>query len=153
MSSILVWLALLVALGALGYAWLQSRTIDTINRRLDRYNKALFDAGDEIRTLREQLDATATQLRIEIKKQNGQALFTPDMSVKEAQMVHPNAQRVMASLHLGGCITCAEDSLAKASHDHGVDLNLLLTHLNHLADNEALSLQDLPKAPNVQLEF
>ena len=153
MTSILVWFALLVALGALGYTWLQSRTLDTINRRLDRYNKALFDAGDEIRSLREQLDATAAQLRIEIKKQSGQAIFTPDMSVKEAQMAHPNAQRVMASLHLGGCSTCAEDSLSKATRDHGVDLNLLLTHLNQLAANEALGLQDLPKAPNVQLEF
>lgn len=153
MNSILVWLALLVALGALAYAWLQSRAIDTINRRLDRYNKALFDAGDEIRSLREQLDTTAAQVRIEIKKQSGQTIFTPDMSVKEAQMVHPNAQQVMASLHLGGCSTCAEDSLAKASHDHGVDLNLLLSHLNKLADNNTFSLEDLPKAPNVQLEF
>ena len=153
MSSILGWLALLLALSASVYTWLQSRTIDTINRRLDRYNKALFDASDEIRSLRAELESTAAQLRIEIKKQSGQSIFTPEMSVKAAQMAHPHAQQIMSSLHLGGCSTCAEDSLAKASHDHGVDLDLLLTHLNQLADNEALTLQNLPKAPNVQLEF
>lgn len=153
MNSILGWLALLLALGTGIYAWLQSRTIDTINRRLDRYNKALFDASDEIRSLREELESTAAQLRIEIKKQSGQSIFTPEMSVKAAQRAHPQAQQIMASLHLGGCSTCAEDSLAKASHDHGVDLELLLTHLNQLANNATLPLQDLPKAPNVQLEF
>lgn len=153
MNAMLTGLSLLIAGIALVYAWLQSRTISTINRRLDRYNKSLFDAGDEIRKLNEALENTAAQLRIEIKKNAGQAIFSPDMSVKEAQMAHPQAQQVMERLHLGGCSSCAEDSLAKASRDHGVELQLLLTHLNKLTNGETLKLMDLPKLPNVQFEM
>ncbi len=153
MMTLLTWLSFLLAIGAIVYAWRQSHTIHTINRRLDRYNRALFDAGDEIRKLSEALETTAAQLRIEIKKNSGKSIFTPEMSVKEAQMAHPQAQQVMERLHLGGCSSCAEDSLAKASHDHGVDTQLLLTSLNKLANGEPLKLMDLPKLPNVQLEI
>ncbi len=153
MNNLITWLSLLIAAGALLYTWWQSRTIDTINRRLDRYNKALFDVGDEMRELSEKLENTTAQLRIEIKKNSGKSIFTPEMSVKEAQMAHPQAQQVMERLHLGGCSSCAEDSLLKASRDHGVDTQLLLTSLNKLANGEPLKLMDLPKLPNVQLEI
>ena len=153
MNNLITWLSLLIAAGALLYTWWQSRTIDTINRRLDRYNKALFDVGDEMRELSEKLENTTAQLRIEIKKNSGKSIFTPEMSVKEAQMAHPQAQQVMERLHLGGCSSCAEDSLLKASRDHGVDTQLLLTSLNKLANGEPLKLLDLPKLPNVQLEI
>lgn len=153
MISLIPWLSLILALVAFGYAWMQSRTIATINRRLDRYNKALFDAGDEIRQLNEALENTAAQLRIEIKKNAGLSIFTPEMSVKEAQMAHPQAQAVMERLYLGGCSSCAEDSLVKASRDHGVDIQLLLTNLNKLANGEAIHVMDLPKLPNVHLEI
>lgn len=153
MMTFLTWLSLLVAVGAIVYAWLQSRTIDTINRRLDRYNKALFEANEEVRKLSETVENTAAQLRIEIKKNVGQSIFTPEMSVKEAQMAHPQAQIVMERLHLGGCSSCAEDSLSKASFDHGVDINILLTNLNKLADGKELNLIDLPKLPNIQFEL
>ncbi len=153
MNNLITWLSLLIAVGALLYTWWQSRTIDTINRRLDRYNKALFDVGDEMRELSEKLENTTAQLRIEIKKNSGKSIFTPEMSVKEAQMAHPQAQQVMERLHLGGCSSCAEDSLLKASRDHGVDTQLLLTSLNKLANGEPLKLMDLPKLPNVQLEI
>lgn len=153
MNNLITWLSLLIAAGALLYTWWQSRTIDSINRRLDRYNKALFDVGDEMRELSEKLENTTAQLRIEIKKNSGKSIFTPEMSVKEAQMAHPQAQQVMERLHLGGCSSCAEDSLLKASRDHGVDTQLLLTSLNKLANGEPLKLMDLPKLPNVQLEI
>ena len=153
MNNLITWLSLFIAAGALLYTWWQSRTIDSINRRLDRYNKALFDVGDEMRELSEKLENTTAQLRIEIKKNSGKSIFTPEMSVKEAQMAHPQAQQVMERLHLGGCSSCAEDSLLKASRDHGVDTQLLLTSLNKLANGEPLKLMDLPKLPNVQLEI
>lgn len=153
MSSIVAWIGLLIGLAAGLYAWTQSKTIDSMNRRLDRYNKALFDAGDEIRTLREELSTTAAQLRIEIKKNAGEAIFSPRMSVKDAQMAHPMAQQVMSNLRLGGCSTCADDSLDKAAHDHGVNLDVLLTNLNKLAVGQALDPIVMLKAPNVQLEI
>ncbi len=153
MSSIVAWIGLLIGLAAAAYAWMQGRTIDSMNRRLDRYNKALFDAGDEMRSLREELNNTTAQLRIEIKKNAGEAIFSRRMSVKEAQMTHPLAEQVMANLRLGGCSTCADDSLDKAAHDHGVNLELLLTNLNKLAAGQVLDPIVMIKAPNVQLEI
>ena len=48
--------ALLAALLALAYAWRLHAELDRAAARLDRYNKALFDAGEELRQLRERLD-------------------------------------------------------------------------------------------------
>lgn len=44
--------ALLIAVAALFYAWRLHKEVDRAAARLDRYNKALFDAGEEIRRLR-----------------------------------------------------------------------------------------------------
>ncbi len=49
-------MALLVALAALAYAWRLHTELDRAASRLDRYNKALFDAGEELRQVRERLD-------------------------------------------------------------------------------------------------
>ena len=48
--------ALLVALAALAYAWRLHTELDRAAARLDRYNKALFDTGEELRQVRERLD-------------------------------------------------------------------------------------------------
>ncbi len=44
--------ALLIAAAALFYTWRLHKEVDRAAARLDRYNKALFDAGEEIRRLR-----------------------------------------------------------------------------------------------------
>jgi len=56
-----VWVslaALLVAVAALFYTWRLHKEVDRAAARLDRYNKALFDAGEEIRRLRALLDSS-----------------------------------------------------------------------------------------------
>ncbi len=55
MTVWIAWAALVVALGALGYGWKLSYEVAATRRRLDRYNKALFDANDEIARLRDEL--------------------------------------------------------------------------------------------------
>jgi hypothetical protein len=55
MVNVVSGVALLAALLALAYAWRLHHELDRATARLDRYNKALFDAGEELRQLRELL--------------------------------------------------------------------------------------------------
>jgi hypothetical protein len=55
MASVLSVVSLLVAGLALLYAWRLHKELDRATARLDRYNKALFDAGEELRQVRELL--------------------------------------------------------------------------------------------------
>jgi hypothetical protein len=55
MADVLSVAALLAALLSLLYAWRLHKELDRATARLDRYNKALFDAGEELRQLRAQL--------------------------------------------------------------------------------------------------
>jgi hypothetical protein len=62
MANVLSVVALLIAVLALLYAWRLQTELDRATSRLDRYNKVLFDAGEELRLLREHLaDAGMTQ--------------------------------------------------------------------------------------------
>jgi hypothetical protein len=56
MAEWLSAVALLIAVFALLYAWRLHKELDRATARLDRYNKALFDDGEELRRLRRQLD-------------------------------------------------------------------------------------------------
>jgi hypothetical protein len=63
MELVGVIIALLAAAVALLYAWLLQREVDRTAARLDRYNKALFQANDEIRQLREHVVALSAQVQ------------------------------------------------------------------------------------------
>jgi hypothetical protein len=159
MPTILIFLSLVVAFVALGYAWKLQQELGQATRRLDRYNRALFDANDELRRLREEMTTNMAQLRVEIMQTTGRSQFTSEMTVREAQLLHPQAQQVLAGLHLGGCSSCAiepDDTLSKVSVDHGVDLVLLLANLNALVQPNHVTSDNglqLLKLPNVALEF
>jgi hypothetical protein len=56
MAELLSVVALLAALLALLYARRLHAELDRAGSRLDRYNKALFDAGEELRRLRQKVD-------------------------------------------------------------------------------------------------
>jgi ABC-type transporter Mla subunit MlaD len=147
-------LALLVSMVALAYAWRLQQELGSVTRRLDRYNKALFDASDELRRLREEAAATSAQLRAEIKRNRGGLLFEPSMTVREAQMLHPQVQQIMAGLHLGGCSSCAVDpdeTLAQACADQGRDVTQVVDQLNRLLHPVAGNGHAPVKIPNVEL--
>jgi hypothetical protein len=81
------------------------------------------------------------------------------MTVREAQLVHPQVQQVLAGFHLGGCSSCAvdpDDTLAEICAGQGQDLNLLIQNLNLLLDggngHNGAALQPV-KIPNVELNF
>ncbi|HRW47824.1 MAG TPA: hypothetical protein P5333_09925, partial [Caldilinea sp.] len=109
MATVLSIVALVVALLAMAYAWKLNRELDTARGRLDRYNRALFNAEEAIRTLRADLETAQSELRIELLKRTGDARFEPTMTVREAQLMHPQAQQILAGYHLGGCSSCAVD--------------------------------------------
>jgi hybrid cluster-associated redox disulfide protein len=157
MTPLIAWLALAAALAAGLYAWRLSAELATATRRLDRYNKALFDANDELRRLRETLEEETAHLRVELRRSQGATAFAPEMTVREALLLHPQAEQVLASFHLGGCSHCAVepgDTLAAAAAQHGVDLQALLGNLNLLTAGQNGSAAPQPvKLPNVVLEL
>ena len=159
MLTVVAWVALLTALGALGMVWKLNGELATATRRLDRYNKALFDAADEVRRVRESTQTEIATRTAALRRQTGEAAFTPEMTVRAALVTHPQAEQVLAAFHLGGCSHCAvepDDTLANACAEHGVDATALVANLNLLMDGQANGRSAAPvlvKLPNVQLEL
>jgi hypothetical protein len=155
-----IWLALLIGIVALGYAWRLQQDLARVTRRLDRYNRALYDANDQIRRLEEELADTAVQLRVELGRQQPAALtFTPKMTVRAALAVHPQVEQILAGFHLGGCSSCAvvpDATLTQACREQGRDLEQLLQTLNALiaasADSVGPQLKPV-KIPNVEFSL
>ena len=164
MPTLLSIVALVVALLAIAYAWKLNRELDSARGRLDRYNRALFNAEGSIRTLRAELETTRIELRVELLKRTGSARFAPEMTVREAQMLHPQAQQILAGYHLGGCSSCAiddGDTLAAICQSSGIAPATLLSDLNRLLEGprpgdaehqNGVHFQPV-KIPNVHLDL
>ncbi len=159
MLTMVTWVALLAALVALGLVWKLNGELATATRRLDRYNRALFEAADEIRQVRESTAAELAGLRGLVRRQAGEAVFTPELTVREALATHPQVEQVLAGFHLGGCSHCAvepDDTLGNVCVQHGLDATVLLSNLNLLVSgptNGHAAAPVLVKLPNVQLEL
>ncbi len=157
MATIIAWLALGVALAALAYAWKLNQELETASRRLDRYNKALFDTNDELRRVQERIQDETARLRVALRHQGTSPAFTPDMTVREALLMHPQTDQVLAAFHLGGCDHCAvepDETLAQVSAQAGIDVQQLVGNLNQLVSQSAPNGEPhLVKLPNVALEF
>lgn len=159
MGTVISWLALMIGGIALAYAWKLQQELNTATRRLDRYNRALFDANDQMRQLREELVATGAKLRVELQQRTGTIAFQPEMTVREAQLLHPQAQQILAGFHLGGCSSCAvepDETLATVAANSGLELDVLLKNLNLLVERGHTqrngALQPV-KIPNVELSL
>ncbi|MEZ4735272.1 MAG: hypothetical protein R3E79_49895 [Caldilineaceae bacterium] len=160
MGTLISWVGLCIALVAVAYAWKLQQELHIASRRLDRYNRALFDANDEIRKLREDFDATLAQVRAEMRLSQGiSARFNAKMTVQEAMALHPQVGQLLASFHLGGCNSCAvdpTDTLADICRENGRDLAQVLQSLNYLmttAQAQPTGQPQLIKVPNVELSF
>lgn len=157
MATIIAWLALGVALAALGYAWKLNQELEIAGRRLDRYNKALFDANDELRRLQERLQDESARLRVALRQQSGGSIFSPEMTVREALLMHPQTEQVLARFHIGGCDHCAvapDQTLAQVSEQAGIDVQQLVGTLNLLVSHPSANGEpQLIKLPNVALDI
>lgn len=150
--------ALLVALVALGYAWKLNRELDGARERLDRYNRSLFKVEESIRTLRGEIEDTATRLHVEMLRRSGDAQFSAQMTVREAALLHPQAQQILAGFHLGGCSSCAvepDETLSDICSSRGVSESELLTNLNQLLGGgiNGGNQPQFVKIPNVHLDL
>lgn len=161
METGLTIVALLIGLAGLGYAWLVRQDLDKATRRLDRYNRALYDASDQIRKLEERQAATVAELRAEIAHSSGKASFRPAMSVRESYALHPQAQEILAAYHMGGCSSCAvelDDTIAQVCTNAGVDVGQVIRDLNSLlavqqSANGYANGNQRVKLPNLSLEM
>ena len=159
MGTIVSGLALLMSLAAVGYAWKLQQELQGATRRLDRYNRALYSANDDLRQLREELSETKAQLRVELMQGQNGRVFTPATTVREAQLLHGQAAQVLAGYHLGGCSSCAVEpdaTLAEICQEQGRDLAQLLATLNGLRqahNGQAIDQIQPLKLPNVELAF
>jgi hypothetical protein len=160
MGTMMNWLALIIALIAVAYAWKLHQELRTATRRLDRYNRALFDANDEVRKVREAMTAELAGVRAAMQLPVGaQSFFEPQMKVRDAVTIHPQAEQILAAFHLGGCNSCAidpNDTLAAVCQENGRDLSQLLQNLNLLvvnANGQPNGAMPSVKLPNVELSF
>ncbi len=63
--------------------------------------------------------------------------FTLDMTVGEAMKLHPKAQFVFASYHLGGCSHCAigeHETIEQVCYGYGIPPDDLMESLNSLLE-------------------
>ncbi len=135
MGTVFTVIALLLGLAALVYAWMVRQDLDKATGRLDRYNRALYDANDQIRRLEERHAADMAELRAEIARSSGKAAFRPSMTVRESYALHPQAQEILAAYHMGGCSSCAvelDDTVAKVCANAGSDVGQVIKDLNLL---------------------
>lgn len=160
MGLILSWVAIPLALVAIGYGWKLQQEMSTATRRLDRYNRALFDANDEIRKVREELADVQAFVQAQMHLSGGvNTPFMPQTTVREALAIHPQAEQILAAFHLGGCNSCAvnpADTLAAICRENGRDLPQLLQNLNLLVATTQQQTKGQPqriKVPNVEVSF
>ncbi len=70
--------------------------------------------------------------------EGGAGEFTLDMTVGEAMKLHPKAQFVFASYHLGGCSHCAiseHETIEQVCYGYGIPPDDLLESLNNLLED------------------
>jgi hypothetical protein len=157
MGTTLAVVALLLAVMGLVYAWTLSQGLAQATRRLDRYNRALFEASEEIRRLREDHAQQLATLRGEVARASGKAVFSHEMTVREIYALHPQAQDVLARFHMGGCSSCAinpDDQLDQLCRASGLGVEDVVGTLNGLLGSNGNSVRNgeiqRVKLPNVE---
>jgi hybrid cluster-associated redox disulfide protein len=144
--------ALIVAVVALVMAFLGMRRASTLQERLDRAMSAVFEMRSALNETNQKLDTKLFDLRLDLRRQGGETIFTPKMTIAEAMDVHPKVNEVLASFHLGGCSRCAVsdvDTIEGACQTYGIDQAALMDALNSLASGDSGGSTGPVKAPNI----
>ena len=79
------------------------------------------------------------------------AHFSKDMTVEQAFRTHAGARRVFAKFHLGGCSHCAiseTETVEQVSEGYGIPLDMLMSELERLYEQPALSVGDQVRLPD-----
>jgi hybrid cluster-associated redox disulfide protein len=148
--------ALIVAAVALVVAFLGMRRASTLQERLDRAMSAVFEMRSALNETNEKLDAKLFDLRLDLRHQSGETIFTPKMTIAEAMDVHPKVNEVLASFHLGGCSSCAVsdvDTIEGACQTYGIDQAALMGALNGLTSGSSGGSAAPSGSPKVKVSF
>lgn len=127
--------ALIVAIAALLGAFLTARRVATLQERLDRTTSQLAELRTSTSETIGELQDKVNELRLQVRRQSGQPIFDPRMTIADAMNVHPKVAEVLANFHLGGCSHCAVsdvDTIEGACQTYGIDQAALMNALNGL---------------------
>ncbi|MGE5602017.1 MAG: hypothetical protein ACM30E_03140 [Nitrososphaerales archaeon] len=127
--------ALIVAVLALLGAFLAVRRAGSLQERLDRTTGELHELRSATHGALEDIQNKLNDLHLQARRQSGQTIFDPSMTISEAMSVHPKVVDVLASFHLGGCSHCAVsdvDTIEGACQTYGIDQAALMNALNGL---------------------
>jgi hybrid cluster-associated redox disulfide protein len=148
--------ALIVAVLALLGAILAVRRAGSVQERLDRTTGELHELRSTTSAALEEMQDKLNDLHLQARRQSGQAIFDPRMTISEAMSVHPKVVDVLASFHLGGCSHCAVsdvDTIEGACQTYGIDQAALMSALNDLVGGGSggtLQRQDTGLAATLQ---
>ena len=149
-------IALIAALLALIVAFFAMRRAGALAGRADRAANSVLELRSALNETNDKLDSALTDLRFEQRRQAGETIFTPKMTIAEAMQVHPRVSDVLASFHLAGCSHCAVsdvDTIEGACQTYGIDQAALMGALNALAGGASGGSAGPAKTPNVKVSF
>jgi hybrid cluster-associated redox disulfide protein len=127
--------ALIVAVLALVGAFVAARRAAMLQEKLDRTTSQLHELRSATNATVEQLQGKVNEVSLQMRRQAGQPIFDPRMTIADAMGVHPKVVDVLASFHLGGCSHCAVsdvDTIEGACQTYGIDQASLMKALNGL---------------------
>ena len=149
-------IALIAAVLALIVAFFAIRRAGALAERAARAASSVVELRSALNETNAKLDAALTDLRFEQRRQSGETIFTPKMTMAEAMQVHPKVADVLASFHLGGCSSCAVsdvDTIEGACQSYGIDQAALMAALNGLAGGASGGSLAPAKTPNIKVSF
>jgi hybrid cluster-associated redox disulfide protein len=151
-ALIIAILAVLVAL----FAWQRVRGLQ---ERLEGTASQLSELRSTVNSTSEAMERRLTDLCLGLRRQSGETIFDPAMTIAEAMRVHPRVAEVLASFKLGGCSHCAVsdvDTIQGACQTYGIDQAALMDALNGLVSGGSGIVSGPAagaKAPNVKVSF
>ncbi len=149
-------IALIAAVLALIVAFFAIRRAGALAERADRAANSVLELRGAVNELSDKLDSALTDLRFEQRRQAGETIFTPTMTIADALQVHPKVSEVLANFHLGGCSSCAVsdvDTIEGACQTYGIDQTSLMSALNGLAGGASGGSAAPTKTPNIKVSF
>jgi hybrid cluster-associated redox disulfide protein len=149
-------IALIIAALAVIVAFFALRRVGTLAERIDRATGSISELRSALNDTNEKLNSQLTDVRLEQRRQAGETIFTPKMTIAEAMQVHPKVGEVLASFHLAGCSHCAVsdvDTIEGACQTYGIDQAALMNALDELAGGASGGSAGPAKTPNVKVSF
>ncbi len=148
--TVMIVIALAVAMAALAFAYVTQRKLADLTQRLARASSNVYQLSSQIEELNEKLESQGKDLRFALQKATGQLNLGPHSTIGEIQNVHPYADQILASFHMGGCHNCAvspDETISGACARLNVNEAALLAALRNGSPAEPLRLA------NVELQF